>query len=207
MKTKHRVGIIDYGMGNLQSVANACEYLGFEAQILNHPEMLQTHDRVILPGVGAFAQGSRNLKAAGWDGAIREFVRAGEGSLLGICLGMQLFADEGAEGGAASGLGLISGRVARLPEKGLRIPHIGWNDARVQRPDSLFEPDSADDFYFVHSYYFDAGNQADVAATCEYGIRFACAVHKGKVAGVQFHPEKSQESGLRILKNFLERGC
>ncbi len=205
------VGIIDYGMGNLQSVANACSYLGAKPLILKQPEEMKELDRIILPGVGAFRQGMINLSDSGWSAALQDLTVSGRSSLLGICLGMQLMADSGTEGagsgGATPGLGIVPGRVVRLPDHHQRVPHIGWNDIRIERPSTIFTPDLADDFYFVHSYYFETRDEADTAATCEYGARFACGVHKGKVAGIQFHPEKSQTPGLKLLKNFLEYGC
>lgn len=205
------VGIIDYGMGNLQSVANACDYLGYRPVILKRPQDLAGLRRVILPGVGAFAQGAGNLKSAGWFDALKKLSVEKSASLLGICLGMQLLADEGEEGAApggfVEGLGLIPGQVKRFQRTHVRVPHIGWNNIRVLKPNAVLTADLSDDYYFVHSYHYVWAVQDYVSATCDHGGAFAAAIHRDGIMGVQFHPEKSQGPGLKLLKNFLERGC
>ena len=197
------VGLVDYGMGNLQSVRNACEYLGYPVQQTSTPEGLESVQRLILPGVGAFAQGMKNLRASGLEPALKKAVLEDKKPLLGICLGMQLLADRGVEGGDTEGLGLIPGVVKRLDDREVRLPHIGWNDIRVNNPTPVLTQDLQADYYFVHSYYFDAQNSGDVIAVTDYGITFPCAVGRGKTLGVQFHPEKSHRFGLELLKKFL----
>ena len=197
------VGLVDYGMGNLQSVRNACEYLGCPVQQTSTPEGLESVQRLILPGVGAFAQGMKNLRASGLEPALKKAVLEDKKPLLGICLGMQLLADRGVEGGDTEGLGLIPGVVKRLDDREVRLPHIGWNDIRVNNPTPVLTQDLQADYYFVHSYYFDAQNSGDVIAVTDYGITFRCAVGRGKTLGVQFHPEKSHRFGLELLKKFL----
>lgn len=200
------LGIIDYGMGNLQSVINSCEFLGERPRLIASAEAMRGVSRVILPGVGAFAEGMRQLDARGLTGAIRDVCRKGT-PFLGICLGMQLLADFGAEGGGSAGLGIISGTVDRLDDSNVRVPHVGWNDIRIERANDLLGPELSGDYYFVHSYYFNVSETQDVIATCDYGRRFACAVGRGNTFGVQFHPEKSQRLGLAILKNFMRIEC
>lgn len=197
------IGLIDYGMGNLQSVRNACEYLGFAVRLVQTPAAFQETDKIILPGVGAFSEGMRNLRSSGLDAAVRAAVLQEKKPLLGICLGMQLLADAGTEGGDTPGLGLVPGTVRRLETGGLRLPHIGWNEIRLERPSPVFREDLAVDYYFVHSYFFDAADPQDVIARTDYGTLFPSVVGRGSALGVQFHPEKSHRFGLELLKRFL----
>ncbi len=201
------VGIIDYGMGNLQSVKNACEYLGARVSFIRSERDFEGITHVILPGVGAFGQGMKNLQNQCLVQPICRKVTDGHTRLLGICLGMQLLAEWGTEGGTHRGLGLVQGTVKRLEDRGLRVPHIGWNNVKVLRENALVPRQTQVDYYFVHSYYLDASQIEDVAAICEYGINFPCVVEKGYVQGVQFHPEKSHRSGLTLLENFLRQSC
>lgn len=203
---KGKVTLIDYGMGNLQSVRNSCEHLGWRVSIASEAKQLEEAERVILPGVGAFSEGMQQLRARGLDASLRNAV-AERVPLLGVCLGMQLLADEGTEGGLTPGLGLVPGRVDRLSVGSLRVPHVGWNDLTIERPSVIAPPDAAVDFYFVHSYVFHVSDPEQVLATCEYGERFAAIVGRPGVWGVQFHPEKSHGHGLRLLKRFLEAAC
>lgn len=201
-----KVAIINFGTGNLGSVRRAFEDIGVEPIIANHPSSLYEVNRVVLPGVGAYAEGMARLIHGGWIDALNDVVTLQGKPLLGICLGMQMLATTGHEGGVTQGLGLIPGQVRRLDELGckLRIPHVGWNEVRYQDGDVLFEgiPD-ASDFYFVHSYAFAPQAAEDLVATVPYGIDVAAVVRRGHVFGCQFHPEKSSKAGRQLLRNFL----
>lgn len=196
------ITIIDYGMGNLRSVQKAFERVGAQAVVINNPEALQDADALVLPGVGAFGDAMTNLHAAGLVGPILSAV--GEGKpLLGICLGMQLLFEESEEMGCHQGLSLLPGRVRRFAE-GLKVPHIGWNQIHIRRPCPLLTGVRDGSFaYFVHSYYADPAEEEIVVAVTDYGPGFASVVAQGRVFGIQFHPEKSQDVGLRILRNFV----
>ncbi|MFL6763149.1 MAG: imidazole glycerol phosphate synthase subunit HisH [Sphingomicrobium sp.] len=202
------VGIVNYGMGNLASVQKAVETLGHSAFVTDDPAHLTNCERIILPGVGAFAEGMDRLEAGGWPDAIRHAVKAGT-PVLGICLGMQFLADRGDEGGERPGLGLVSGEIVSLRsmECGERVPHAGWNEARRARADPLFDglPEVAD-YYFVHSYAFRPSRTENVLATTDYGCEITAVVRNRRVWGTQFHPEKSSKAGLRLLRNFIELG-
>lgn len=201
------IAIIDYDIGNLRSVQKALERVGATAVITRDPTMLHAAQGIVLPGVGAFGDGMASLKAQGWIEPLLNQVHGGK-PLLGICLGMQLLFAESEEMGHHAGLGLLRGRVVRFPESGLKVPHIGWNQLHLKRVHGtaarLLEgiPEGAY-AYFVHSYYGVAEDPDDILATTEYGVEFASVVGRGSVFGVQFHPEKSQEIGLRLLQNFV----
>ena len=203
------ITIIDYEMGNLRSVEKAFEKLGFDARVSNNPDDLLTTDKVVLPGVGAFKDCITNLRDGGFVEPLLQHVEAGK-PLLGICVGMQMLFDESEEFGRHKGLGLIPGKVTRFPagmeERGerLKVPHMGWNTIQIQRPAPFFK-DTAEGsyFYFVHSYYCAADNPDDVAASCRYGdIVFTAAIWRDNLMATQFHPEKSQDVGLKIFENF-----
>ena len=202
-----KVAVIDYGLGNLGSVRRAIAELRAEPVLAASPEALKSADRIILPGVGSFADGVSLLKARGWVGAIRDEAAKGK-PVLGICLGMQLLASRGTEGGDNQGLDLIGGEVVALRELGcdLRIPHVGWNEVTVQNgaPGILGGIPGGTDFYFVHSYAFVPQEPVDVLATTDYGAPVTAAVRRGHVWGTQFHPEKSSRAGFRLLRNFIE---
>jgi len=206
-----KIGIVNYGMGNLGSVRRAFEDLAANVFIANHPAALHEAHRIVLPGVGAFPDAMARLNEAGWTDTLRKLVREEQRPLLGICLGMQMLADKGTEGGATEGLGFIPGTIRRLDELGCtaRIPHVGWNELTYVADDPLFAHiPQASDFYFVHSYAFDAGSAPATTGTAEYGVRLVAAVHSGCVWGTQFHPEKSSKAGRQLLRNFLEvRSC
>lgn len=200
-----RVAIVDYGMGNLDSVSRAVEECGGRPLITSDPRDLTAAAAVILPGVGAFAKGMRNIRDRGLDEIIAGDVVPNGVPLLGLCLGMQLLATEGSEGDDASGLGLVPGRVERIQAPGLRVPHVGWNEVHQTRDHPLFRSiRSGADFYFVHSYVLSCDEPDDVIATVPYGGDVVAAVARGGVAGVQFHPEKSQRPGFQMLRNFLD---
>lgn len=194
------IGIIHYQMGNVTSVRNAFEFLGVPVKIVETPDTLAEVTHIVLPGVGAFYEGMKSLRKLGFADALVAAAVKEQKPLLGLCLGMQLLVSSGDEGGEAEGLGLIPGRVKRLPEEGIRVPHVGWNTANVVRANALMKNDA--DFYFVHSYYVAPEDSASVIATTEYGITFPSAIARGKIFGMQFHPEKSDKAGLEILKNF-----
>jgi imidazole glycerol-phosphate synthase subunit HisH len=195
--------IIDYGMGNLRSVERALAVVGGESRISGDPEVVARSERLILPGVGAFGDAMINLRNGGLDAAILKAVDRGT-PLLGLCLGLQLLFSESEEFGAHVGLGLIPGRVKKIGMPGLRVPHVGWNQVEEVRQDPLLQGiGEGSYFYFVHSYYVDPESRSDVLCWTEYGKRFCSIGRRRNVWGAQFHPEKSQEAGRRLLRNFL----
>ena len=205
MSAKPRVAIIDYGIGNLRSVEKAFAAAGRGAVVSADEDVLREAERLVLPGVGAFRACMTEFAARGFDRLVRERVARGV-PLLGVCVGMQMLFEESEEFGRSEGLGLLRGRVRRFgPE--LLAPQVGWNQVRRRgaHPLTAGLEDGAF-FYFVHSYYCDAQDAADVVAETEYGGVYASAVARGVVCGVQFHPEKSQAAGLRLLRNFAESG-
>ena len=197
-----RIAILDYGMGNLRSVEKALERVGAEAEITNAPERIRAADGLILPGVGAFPRAMQRVRELGLDASIVERLEAGT-PVMGLCLGLQLLFDSSVENQGAEGLGLMPGRVEPLAAGGLKVPHIGWSPVRWERPSALTEGlDGETPFYFVHSFTPRPANAEDVLGTAAYGERFACAVERPPLYGVQFHPEKSSTAGLRLLTNF-----
>lgn len=202
-----KIAIINYGMGNLASVFRAFEVLGAQPFIAHEPEALRNADKVVLPGVGAFKDGMQSLVSNGWDVSIRQAVNDEKKPFLGICLGMQMLATTGNEGGECPGLGLIPGRVTHLGALGceMRVPHVGWNEVSYKEGEPLFRyiPQNSD-FYFVHSFAFVADSANHVAATTSYGIDVTAVIASGHIMGCQFHPEKSSKAGRQLLKNFLE---
>jgi glutamine amidotransferase len=199
-----RVTLLDYGVGNLASVTRACRRLGAEVESTSEPSRVAAADRIVLPGVGAFAPARERLAAGGLDDALRVAVEGG-GRLLGLCLGFQLLFEESEEFGTTPGLGFLRGRIAPFGA-GVRSPHVGWNALDVAKPDGLFSGvPSGTWVYFVHSFRPERGDPSDVAASCDYGGPFAAAVQRGNVWGCQFHPEKSSEAGRKLLSNFLAR--
>ncbi|MBN1202040.1 MAG: imidazole glycerol phosphate synthase subunit HisH [Anaerolineae bacterium] len=198
------IAIIDYGAGNLRSVRNALRHLGADVITASTPDQLNGADKIVLPGVGAFGAGINALRAAGFEEPLIDAAGAGV-PLIGICLGMQYLFESSDEMGDHRGLGLLPGRVTRFPADGPKVPHIGWNQLYIQRAGGLLDGIAPDSYaYFVHSYYVEAGDPADVLATTDYGIVYASVVGRGNLFGIQPHPEKSQSVGLRILRNFVE---
>lgn len=197
------IAIIDYGAGNLRSVRNTLAHLGADVRTVSTPDDLAGAQKIVLPGVGAFGRGMQALDAAGFVAPLRHAAAEGV-PLIGICLGMQFLFEASDELGQHVGLGLLPGRVTRFPP-GPKVPHIGWNQLHRRRDDPLLAGvDDGAYAYFVHSYYVDAGDPADVLATTDYGIDFASVVRRENVFGIQPHPEKSQAVGQQILRNFLE---
>ncbi len=201
------IAVIDYGVGNLFSLCSSLKYVGADVTVTGDPEVIKTADKIILPGVGAFEDARKKLAANGLDELIKQRAAAGV-PLLGICLGMQMLFEESHEYGVHKGLGLIKGKViamkGKIPET-LDVPHMGWNALKFHNPSSLFKYITEGDcVYFVHSYYADGCEQSLIASS-EYGIPITAAVQNGNIYGCQFHPEKSGNVGLNILKAFCER--
>jgi len=199
------IAIIDYDAGNIKSVEKALQYLKQDVILTRDREEILAADRVILPGVGNFGDAMEKLHGYGLVDVIREYVASGK-PFLGICLGLQLLFGESEESPGVPGLGILSGRITKIPEgEGRKVPQIGWNDITLNTSSRLFAgvPDHSY-VYFVHSYYLQAENPAEVAATTEYGVTIHAAVEAGNVYACQFHPEKSSEVGLKILTNFTK---
>ncbi len=196
--------IIDYDAGNLKSVQKALAYLGEEAVITRDREEILAADRVVLPGVGNFGDAMEQLRSLGLDEVIRE-VAARQIPFLGICLGLQLLFESSEESPGAEGLGILKGRIVRIPDtEGLKIPHIGWNSLTLENGGRLFEGITGEPYvYFVHSYYLQAEDPQIVKASTEYGAHIHASVEQGNVFACQFHPEKSGAVGLHILENFI----
>ncbi len=206
-----RVGVVDYGIGNLSSVARAIGELRATPVLVQKPADTKGVDRLILPGVGSYTECKALLDSTGWTEALRESVLKDEMHLLGICLGMQLLADSGFEGArdaeATPGLGLIPGQVRSLESVGckMRSPHMGWNSINWKIDSPLLKGiPNGTDFYFVHGYAFVPLEQSSVVAVADYGASVTAVVGKGRVWGTQFHPEKSSRAGLHLLRNFIE---
>lgn len=199
------IAIIDYDAGNLKSVEKALQYLGEECIVTRDKEKLLKADKIILPGVGAFGDAMEKLHKFGLVDVIHKLVKENK-PFLGICLGLQLMFESSEEGPGVKGLGLLPGKIVKFPEKeGFKIPHMGWNSIDVKEGSRLFKGVSNNSYvYFVHSYYLQAENENDVAATTEYITHVHASVEYDNIFACQFHPEKSGDVGLRILKNFCE---
>ncbi len=202
-KSKMSIAIIDYGVGNLRSVEKAFTSQGIPAVVSSDEKVLRAADKLVLPGVGAFAACMQGLQERGFDELVIAAANSGK-PILGLCVGLQMLFDEGQEFGLHRGLGLLPGRVVRFPE-GVRVPHVGWNQVAIKRPHPIFRdlPDQSF-FYFVHSYYVEPVDETCVLGETEYESCFASICSRGSVIGVQFHPEKSQTAGLKLLRNFAE---
>ncbi|MBP1910461.1 imidazole glycerol phosphate synthase subunit HisH [Methanolobus bombayensis] len=197
-----KIVIIDYGLGNLRSVRKGLEHAGANVIISSDPEEIKSADGVILPGVGAFRDAMKNVEVL--RSTINEYVTSGK-PMLGICLGQQMMLTTSEEGGVTEGLDLVKGQVLRFPHSELKVPHMGWNSIKIAQQHPIFDGIPEGSFvYFVHSYYVDTSNK-NTLISCEYGTEFAAAIvnDAGNVIGTQFHPEKSGDTGLKILKNFV----
>ena len=200
------LAVIDYGAGNLRSVLHALKHLGVaDMQLARSPAELDGADKIILPGVGAFGASMAQLRKQGLVDPLHQALAAGI-PYLGICVGMQILYEIGEEMGEHEGLGALAGRVTRFPRvKGLKVPHMGWNQLQLRGDCALFDGLADGSYsYFVHSYYCAPGDESTITATVHHGLDFAAAVQQGTIYGTQFHPEKSQQTGLRILQNFLD---
>lgn len=206
--SKQRVSIIDYGVGNIASVVNMVKHVGGEAEVVNNPSELETTDKLLLPGVGAFDHGMGALREGGWLEALDYAVQSRCVPILGICLGMQLMCKTSEEG-VLGGLCWIDATVKRFDfshgEPLLKVPHMGWSVVKLNRGDMLTSGlGSGSRYYFVHSYFVTCHDQEDIILTANYGQEFVAGFHRGNIWGVQFHPEKSHKFGMKLLKNFIE---
>lgn len=196
------VVVIDYGMGNVASVQKALDFLKIPNQLSCDEKIIADASHLILPGVGSFYQGMQNLQSKNLISVIQnEVVQKGK-PLFGICLGMQLLADKGTEPFECKGLGIISGEVLKIEDDSIRVPHLGWNNIKIMSNNEFSNFDEKD-FYFIHSYHFKVKNQKDILATVEYGKKYVAALKKNNVLATQFHPEKSQNIGLDLIKKFF----
>jgi imidazole glycerol-phosphate synthase subunit HisH len=201
------IAILDYKMGNVQSIANMYKKIGVEAKVTDDLAEIQNADKLILPGVGYFDYAMNNLRSMPYFALLNHLVLEEKINILGICLGAQLMLDRSAEGEDVGGLAWIKGDVVRfnVDIQGLRVPHMGWNDVYVQKSSNLTdELPEQPRYYFVHTYHFDLKNQEDNLLNCSYGKNFSAAFARGNIYGVQFHPEKSHKYGMKLLKNFAE---
>lgn len=199
------LAIINYGAGNLRSVQKACEYVGEKAVITDNREEILNADRVILPGVGSFGSCIESIRKANLFDCIRQVTESGT-PFLGICLGLQLLFEASDESPDAKGLGILKGRCVKIPQSdGVKIPHIGWNSITFPNPSPLFTSIEDGSFvYFVHSYYMQPNDKSVITAVCDYSASLPVALSRGNIHATQFHPEKSGDVGLKILKNFID---
>jgi len=203
------LAVIDYGMGNVRSISNAFSLLQEEVKITDDPKIIANADGIILPGVGAFVDGMNNLKRKRLIPILKEQVLEKKKPYLGICLGLEFLAEKSYEGGTHEGLGWIKGTVTRIlpTDSSLKVPHIGWNDTLIIKDDDLLKELEDPVFYYLHSYYLktDDLEKNIITSICDYGeVKITATIHKDNIFATQFHPEKSQETGLKLLKNFIE---
>jgi glutamine amidotransferase len=196
------IAIIDYGMGNVASVQKALNFLNLKSIITNDHQIIADANFIVLPGVGSFKQGMNNLKENELDLLLTELVINKKKNFLGICLGMQLIAEFGNEPDKCKGLGWIEGEVRKIQAENLRIPHMGWNDIEIKN-ETYFDGIKSMDFYFIHSYHFDVTDKNDVSSYVNYGDKLVSSIQHKNIFATQFHPEKSQDSGLQLLKNYF----
>lgn len=202
------IAIVDYGSGNIQAIKNIYKRLNIACEFVSDPAELLKAERIILPGVGAFDESMRQLAESGMQAALNECVLERKVPVLGVCVGMQIMAVRSDEG-ELPGLGWFDASVCKFDANNIqhkpKIPHMGWNSVQAARQHGIFQNVVGEDgFYFLHSYYFDCNDAADVLATTKYGHQFSCAVNKGNIYGFQFHPEKSHQNGINLFKNFAE---
>ncbi|MCB0213428.1 MAG: imidazole glycerol phosphate synthase subunit HisH [Anaerolineae bacterium] len=199
-----KITIIDYGVGNFRNVQKAFQVVGAEAEITDSVEAVNQAEAIVLPGVGAFGDAIDNIRARNLEQPILDAVKAGK-PMIGICVGLQLLFEESEEIGHHIGLGILPGKVIRFPENELTVPHMGWNQIEPEREHPLLNGIEPGDFaYFAHSYHAAPANREDIIACTEYGQLYPSIVGRDNVCAIQFHPEKSQQVGLQILKNFIE---
>jgi len=199
-----KIAIVDYGMGNLRSVANGLAEVGASSALVSKGEDLLTYDKIILPGVGAFSEAMENLHKRELTAPLNACVDAGK-QILGICLGMQLMCRQSFEDGTHQGLGWFDADVVEFPKtENLKVPHMGWNSVHFEKDNAIIHGiETGNDVYFVHSYYVDCKNQSDILATALHGQKFTAMLARDHLTGMQFHPEKSQQVGLKMLENFV----
>ncbi len=197
-----RIAVIDYDAGNTLSVTRALEKVGAGVDLTSDPDRVKEADAVVLPGVGAFGDCMRKLVERGMDAACREVFRSGK-PFLGVCVALQVIFDDSEESPGAEGLGLLPGGVRRFEAGDLKVPHMGWNELRLVREHPVLSGLDGEDFYFVHSYYPEPAEPADLLGETEYGVRFCAAAGRENLVAVQFHPEKSSRAGLGLYENFL----
>ncbi len=196
------IAIVDYGAGNLLSVKNALDFIGAESLVTDKPEEIEAVDGVILPGVGSFGDAMDCMQKSGLVEAVCAAATGGK-PFLGICLGLQLLFESLEESPGVQGLGVLKGKILKIPDTGLKVPHMGWNSLEIKNNTGVFKDIPQNTYvYFVHSYYLAADNEADVAAKTFYGVSIDAAVAANNLSGMQFHPEKSGDLGLRMLRNF-----
>ncbi|NLB36539.1 MAG: imidazole glycerol phosphate synthase subunit HisH [Clostridiales bacterium] len=196
------IAIVDYGAGNLQSVHKALNYIGVKSQISSDGNFILSANGVILPGVGSFEDAMNCMKKSGLLESVKKAALSGK-PFLGICLGLQLLFEHSEESPGAAGLGILKGKIRKIPACEVKVPHMGWNSLDIKKNEGIFKGIKQGTYvYFVHSYYLEAENKGEVAATAYYGVEIDAAVSKGALFGCQFHPEKSGEAGLIMLRNF-----
>lgn len=196
------VAVIDYGMGNLASVKKALDYLNVHNAITSDSKIIRSSSHIVLPGVGSFLQGMKNLKKLELDKILTEQVLEKKTNFLGICLGMQLLAETGYEPCENEGLGWIKGEVLKLEDPSVKIPHMGWNNIDIYN-DAFYLDLPSSDFYFIHSYHFVPKSENVIAAKVNYGLDYVASIQQDNIFATQFHPEKSQQAGLKVLENFF----
>ncbi len=202
-----KVAIINYGIGNIRSLYNSLKKIDIDAEIISDPELINNFNKVFLPGVGSYNDAILMIKKFGWDIAIKNFSCNKKKSLFGICVGMQILSSDGYENGKSEGLDIIKGEVMIMDKQGcnLKLPHIGWNNIKILSKNLITRNISNEsNFYFVNSYSFKILNKEELIATTSYGIEFPSIINKENIFGTQFHPEKSSNAGIQILKNFID---